>query len=1124
MKKYILTIIFICSLSFVFSQNKPLMDSLKIVIKSGKDNPEKVSNILLLGDEYSINDADSASIIYTEGLVIARKINDKKSIADCLEYLGILNNSTFQKYDVAEKYFLECESIRKEIYGNKDGLYGDALYNLAILYQFTAKYSTAEKYFLQAKDVYFINYNSNQSSYINCMIGLANFYIETGKLLNAEQIYLEVKPKFIELFSNKSSQYAFFLNGLAGVYRQLGNYKQSEDLYQECLGIRKAVLGEENPDYALTLNNIAVLYVNQGRYSEAEPLYLKGKEIFKTTSGDKSRGYSTFLNNLAYFYLDLSYYSKAEPLFIETIKILKSILGEIHPDYADAIKNLANLYKSTGEFEKAEPLYLKAISILKLIDGGNNYSYTLALNEISSFYNLLGDYKKAEVTSSESCETTKKLFGENHLNYSVTLSDLALIDMNLKNYEKSEQLLLQAKEIHLKNHNEKHPNYAILLNNLGLLYYYTNKLDKAESLFLEALSIIKESLGENESNFATTMSNLALVYKKTKRFEKAEKILLEVLKKRKESMGESHPDYIQSLNELAVFYQQTSNIEKAQEYFYKNINKRQKQIQKYFSFLSESEKEKFLNSISPNFDNFYGFALKSYKSNPQIASDLYNCFVANKGMILNSNLKLKNSILQSNDTSLINLYNNWLIQKNIFGKFQQSSIENLNKQYINLDSIENITNSLEKSLISKSVLFAEKEKLNSQDWISIQKNLKKDESAIEFIKFNKTFPDTPDSILYCALLIRPGYSNPKLVYLFEEKQLEEILNRMASNRGVQILEQPATKEKSVELYDLIWKPFDSLLKGTKTVFYSPIGLLYRVPFAAMSPPDKKYLFDKYNLKVVSCTRNIQSGNKSLMITPDFSTTIYGGIQFNLDANKQIIAAKKYSNSNLKPLIAFSTTSEIKNATRGGSWNYLKGTLIESNAILSEFNKYKINAELISGENAVEESFKSISGKSPKIIHIATHGFYFADNKQDENKTSNNPLNRSGLIMAGANRVWTGEKSLDGIDDGILTAYEVSLLDLSSTKLVVLSACETGLGDIKGSEGVYGLQRAFKMAGVDYQIITLWEIRDEVTVEFMSIFYQQWLKGKDIHAAFKFAQDEMRKKYEANYWAAFVLMD
>jgi CHAT domain-containing protein len=252
----------------------------------------------------------------------------------------------------------------------------------------------------------------------------------------------------------------------------------------------------------------------------------------------------------------------------------------------------------------------------------------------------------------------------------------------------------------------------------------------------------------------------------------------------------------------------------------------------------------------------------------------------------------------------------------------------------------------------------------------------------------------------------------------------------------------------------------------------------------------------------------------------------------MDANKLITNAKKYKPDEKLELIANVEKVDPKDLKRGGEWNFLKGTLVEAEAINKELQEFKISTTLFSGENANEESFKSLSSKSPTIIHIATHGFYIADNKSKNTdleagnnfKNNKNPLFRCGLIMAGVNRVWTGNKAIEGVDDGILTAFEVSNLDLSNTKLVVLSACETGLGDIKGSEGVYGLQRAFKMAGVHYMITTLWEIQDEVTVEFMKVFYQQWLKGKDIHDAFKLAQVEMRNKYEANYWAAFVLVE
>jgi CHAT domain-containing protein len=367
-----------------------------------------------------------------------------------------------------------------------------------------------------------------------------------------------------------------------------------------------------------------------------------------------------------------------------------------------------------------------------------------------------------------------------------------------------------------------------------------------------------------------------------------------------------------------------------------------------------------------------------------------------------------------------------------------------------------------------------------------------------------------------------------MIYLFDENQLKSILNRMANFRGIQVLEQPATLEKSKELFDLIWKPIDPLLQNVKTVFFAPEGLLTKVSFASLIYPNGKFLFDKYQLQNLFSTKSIATGKSEFLFSKDMNATIYGGIHYFTELANQIKATKQYQGKKISNS-TFVDNVNSNDYSRGGEWVYLKGTLTEVEQISQIMEQNKIKMSLLSGVNGVEESFKALSGRSPSIIHIATHGFYINNESKDTDasagsKNVQNPMFRSGLIMAGANRVWTGKSIPDGLDDGILTAYEVSMLDLSNTKLVVLSACETGLGDIKGSEGVYGLQRAFKMAGVKYILMTLWEIRDEVTVEFMTTFYKQWLKGKDIHEAFKFAQDEMRKKYEANYWAAFVLVE
>jgi CHAT domain-containing protein len=218
-----------------------------------------------------------------------------------------------------------------------------------------------------------------------------------------------------------------------------------------------------------------------------------------------------------------------------------------------------------------------------------------------------------------------------------------------------------------------------------------------------------------------------------------------------------------------------------------------------------------------------------------------------------------------------------------------------------------------------------------------------------------------------------------------------------------------------------------------------------------------------------------------------------------------------------------------------------------------FKSNQITSTLYTGKQASEESFKHLAdnGKSPELIHIATHGFFFpeiepkkdeiekiifrsfeqADSSIQQNisnepafTSSENPLLRSGILLAGASRVWNKLPEIEGVEDGTLTAYEVSNMSLSNTQLIVLSACETGLGDIKGSEGVFGLQRAFKMAGVRYIIMSLWQVPDYQTSELMELFYTNWLNGMAIKEAFNMAQQTMRKKYNPFYWAAFVLIE
>ncbi len=332
----------------------------------------------------------------------------------------------------------------------------------------------------------------------------------------------------------------------------------------------------------------------------------------------------------------------------------------------------------------------------------------------------------------------------------------------------------------------------------------------------------------------------------------------------------------------------------------------------------------------------------------------------------------------------------------------------------------------------------------------------------------------------------------------------------------------------------------AFLQDTKTIYYSPSGLLHRFNFDAIPIDEKTKLSDKFKLVRLGSTRSL--------VVPDLTKVdssnqvlLFGGINYNIattSINSDTISVDLLASKGEE--LSFSYVDRgIKE--RGRDWVYLPGTEQEIKGVSTLFKKSNFKTVEFSGKYATEDAFKNIgkSTSSPRVLHISTHGFFFPDPKDTRKSTvitreeepvfkmSDHPMIRSGLILAGGNYAWKeGKPFKEGMEDGILTAYEISQMNLSNTELVVLSACETGLGDIQGNEGVYGLQRAFKIAGAKYLMMSLWQVPDEETKEFMISFYKNWLNRKlSIPDAFRLTQTQMREKYTNPYlWAGFVLVE
>lgn len=1046
-----------------------------------------------------------------------------------LEY-GAFTNGT-QTIEIAEK-------VRDAVFTKQDPKHPDyatALNNLAILSEVNGDYSKAEPLFIQALQIRKEVFGGKHPEYAASLNNLAHLYYNQGDYQKAEPLYAQALQIRKDIFGVKHPDFATSLNNLAILYMFQGNYSKAESLYNQALQIRKEVQGEKQPAFARTLLNLATLYWLQGNYAKAESLYIKSLQTTKEVLGVKHINYALALENLAILYDDQGNYAKAEPLYIQAQKIRKQVQGENHPDYARNICNLAILYHNQGNYSKAEPLYIKALQIRKEKLGENHPDYANSIHSLASLYNYLGNYSKAEQLYILALTITKKTLGDKHPNYAALLSNLAALSSNQENCPKAESLYIQALQIRKETLGEKHPHYAMSLDNLAS--FYTNQGDyfKAEPLYIQAMQIKKEVLGEKHPDYAETLNNLAILYANQGRYSKSEQLYIQALQIREKTLGVKHPDYVISLNNLAILYDLLDKLDNEEPLILQSSSINYENILLSFSFLSETERDKYLKTNDINFLTYKTFAYSYYSQKPSISTFAYNNELFSKGILLNTSQEIQRSITQSGDTTLISTLNK---MKEIRKRINFLESQPKEKQF-GLPELEEEANQLDKILTQKSQAYRQAQSEQQIKWQDVQAKLKEGEAAIEFSSFRYFHKEWTDSTLYCALVLKKGMEHPVMVPLCEQKQLDSLFvgdkaapNMLYASRGV-TGKYKAKQPNGQKLYKLIWQPLEKELQDVKTVYYSPSGSLHQISFAALPTDSAHYLCDQYNLVQLSSTRQLATSTWQANPSQITSTALFGGIKYDLEG-QEVAELQRSLPTNELAMRGF-TSDSTRNSK---SFGFLEGTKKEVESISANLTAKHIKTTLYTGINGNEESFKSLSNQNISVLHIATHGFFYPDEQQNPDKLDQmmllgeqkfkyvpNPLLRSGLILAGGNRAWKGEEPISGMQDGILTAQEISEMNLQNTELVVLSACETGLGDIKGGEGVFGLQRAFKLAGVKTIIMSLWKVPDAETSELMQSFYQKWLAGMDKHDAFRLAQQEIKsKRPEPYFWAGFVMVD
>jgi len=904
-----------------------------------------------------------------------------------------------------------------------------------------------------------------------------------------------------------SSVYSNLLYNLTYLNNLTGHYTNARTVGEELLQVDNRLYNDGSPQYTSSLIFFLDILINQGDI-------LKAKEIAASSIRSlpkKDSLYALVLNKYADIHQLTGEYTRSERLFNESLSLLKDKGDVENLNYQNVSVNLANLYVNQGRIPEAEEIFSTSLKYYepRMNDPDTEAAYYSTLNNRALALNALSLNDEAISLYNEVLKHDSATYGTDHPFYSITLNNLANVLTNQGNTAQARLLLRRSLRISQDVNGAESMSAAAQLNNIANTYRLEGNYDSALVLYQQAEKIILKQAGAKSFEYGTAIFNIGKAYQ-GKNSPEAKAYLLRVLKMRRKQLGTHHPLYGEVLQKLAFLGWKSHRNKEALSYFDQLLENYYTQVDEYFPILSEEEKTQFyFSKFKLDQEAYTSFVLDKLSADSKALGNLYDLALNTKGLIFYASQKVKQAIQQSNDPQLIQQFESWLALKEQLAKAYSEGTEARKT-----DSLLVEVTRLEKILTLRSAVFKEVFVRTVYSWKQVQQQLKPGEAAIEIIRFRAFSPDEDGyfvgRINYVALVLTPETKEgPRLVTWRNGGELEgRSLNFYRNTIRFQIQDTLS--------YNQYWKPLRDQLAGSKKVYLSPDGVFTQINLnTLLNIQSQTYVADEITIELVTNTRdllatNATKRNKSgayLFGFPDYET-----LQASATADDMSIGLSDAPNGATRSL----RKGLLRGILRSEGVPALPGTKIEVENIANEFKANSFTYKTYYQKRASEEELKKV--KNPTILHIATHGFFLDDTEisnmsTSQNRFIDNPLFLSGLILATEN-----------VEDGVLTAYESMNMSLDSTDIVVLSACETGLGIVKNGEGVYGLQRAFRVAGARALIMSLWNVDDEATQLLMSTFYKYFLTGGNKRDAFKKAQEQLREKYpDPFYWGAFIMV-
>lgn len=891
------------------------------------------------------------------------------------------------------------------------------------------------------------------------------------------------------------------LLSLAKNYEKKANYEKALQLSNLAGQIVERIFGPKHLLYANIITYIGGLYYDLGEYNNARKYMTNAFHIYESILSNKHLAYGSSLSNLALVNYVSARFSEAINQGKESLSILENFIDTEPSFYVSSLCNLALFYSAINNFPEAIKYGEKALSYYENLEEENFYLQATILSIIGSSYAELGNYEEAIRIGLKALRVCEQNVGKDHPMYATLLSNLANYNSSLGNYNKAINLEVEAFQVRAKIFGKEHPDYALSLNNIAIYYFYLGNYEEAIRFLSETLQIQEKILGKDHPNYANTLSNLSNNNSRLGNYNEAIKLGEEALLIREKILGKEHPDYAISLGNLCSFYREVRDFEKVDELSGELFNLLSKQVKSTFRDLTTAERVLFWETKKEVFEG--GFNQLAYFVNTDnVVKSALNATLLSKGVLLSTDIAFATLINESGDAETIKKYEELLRSNHILNKALEKP---LTERFVDTDSLSRVINALERELVANSKAFGDFTHNMTVTWEDVRDKLGENDVAIEFV----TFPGSKTGTIYAAYVITPFCGTPEMVPLFESSALTEI---------------PAESYYvDRDLANLVWGNLKNYLDGKANVYFAPAGELYNIAIESLPHfSDEGLISDRHNLFRLSSTRQLALVKDATHYT---KSALYGGMQYDTDPVFLKEDMERFPELRHRD---YSFMNSVDSLGMRAGVSELPGTAVEIDNIQHALERTSIEPMVYKGLDGTEASFKSLSGKKTSLMHFATHGFYFTESEVRRSNslsflalegdgsrkhTEDKALTRSGLLFSGANNALRGNPIPPEVEDGILTAKEISQLDLRGLDLVVMSACQTGLGEITG-DGVFGLQRGFKKAGANSLLMSLWKVDDKATQMLMTKFYEFFLAGKTKFEALKLAQLYL-KNYEEN---------